>query len=325
MKQKPYYKTKHGAAYLADSLHFMREMRDKTVNLAITSPPFALTFKKEYGNVDAENYVGWFLDYAREIKRLLTNDGSFVLDIGGAWEKGRPTRSLYQYELALALCKEVGFYLAQDFFWYRPATLPVPAEWVTVRRIRLKDAVNYVFWFSKTEWPKADNRRVLQSYSKDMLRLLQRGYKAKQRPSGHNITAKFNRSHGGSIPPNLIKAEGPVYGQENAPENLIQMGNNDSNGYYLRACKQAGIKPHPARYPRALPEFFINLLTEEGDTILDPFAGSNVTGEAAEILGRKWISLEINKEYLDGSKFRFEAPTQWKAVEPEVSYPSRLF
>jgi DNA modification methylase len=311
---KPYYSTHLGKAYLGDSLDIMQELNEGSINLAVTSPPFALTFKKEYGNVHSDDYVAWFLKYAREVRRLLSDDGSFVVDIGGAWQKGKPVRSLYHYELVLALCKEVGFYLAQDFFWYRPAALPAPAEWVTVRRIRVKDAVNYVFWFSKTEWPKADNRRVLTAYSRDMLRLLEKGYKAKVRPSGHNITKKWNRNQGGAIPPNLIKAASPVDALEE-PENVIEVGNNDSNGYYLKACKENGLKPHPARYPRALPEFFIKFLSDVGDTVLDPFAGSNVTGEAAEYLQRKWISIEANKDYLDGSKFRF--------VEPELFQVAR--
>ncbi len=314
MKVKPIYSTQLGSAYLGDSLALMPEMDNESVDLALTSPPFALTFKKEYGNVNAKDYVEWFLDYARHIHRLLKEDGSFVLDIGGAWNKGAPTRSLYQYELVIALCKEVGFYLAQDFFWYRPASLPVPAEWVTVRRIRVKDAVNYVFWLSKSEWPKANNRQVLNPYSKDMLRLLERGYKAKTRPSGHNITTKFNRPQAGSIPPNIIKAELPTSEIEE-PDNLIEVGNNDSNGYYLKACKRSGIKPHPARFPRALPEFFIKFLTNEGDVVLDPFAGSNVTGEAADALNRKWVSIELNEDYVKGSKYRFVEPSLWKVAQ----------
>jgi site-specific DNA-methyltransferase (cytosine-N4-specific) len=257
----------------------------------MTSPPFALTFKKEYGNKSQADYVSWFVEYAKEMYRLLPEDGSFVLDLGGSWNKGTPTRSLYHYKLAIALCEEVGFHLAQDFFWFRPAALPVPAEWVTVRRIRVKDAVNYVFWFSKTPWPKASNRNVLIPYSDDMTRLIEKGYRAKSRPSGHNITAKFQRDNGGAIPPNLL-----------------QMGNNDANGSYMSACKREGVKPHPARFPEGLPAFFINLCTDEGDVVLDPFAGSNMTGYAAEKAGRQWLSIELSKEYLETSRFRFVQP-----------------
>src|SRR5487761_1620820 len=200
----PYYSTPHGASYLGDSLDILRDLPANSINLAMTSPPFALTFKKEYGNQHQDNYGDWFCDYAREVQRVLTDDGSFVVDLGGAWNKGKPTRSLYHYRFVVAMCDVVGFHLAQDLFWFRPAALPASAEWVNVQRIRLKDAVNYLFWFSKTERPKADNRRVLVEYSDDMKRLIKKGYRAKERPSGHNITAKFNHDSGGAIPPNLL-------------------------------------------------------------------------------------------------------------------------
>ena len=286
----PYYATRLGAAYLGDSLEIMRSLESGSINLAMTSPPFALTFQKEYGNKSQADYVAWFVQYAREVLRLLADDGSFVLDIGGAWNKGTPTRSLYHYKLIIALCEDVGFHLAQDCFWFRPASLPVPAEWVTVRRIRIKDSVNYLFWLSKTAWPKASNRNVLTPYSGDMARLIKRGYKAKSRPSGHQITHKFQKDNGGAIPPNLL-----------------QLGNNDANGSYMAACARAGVKPHPARFPEGLPEYFVKLCTDDNDTVLDPFAGSNVTGFVAERLGRRWAAIELDRGYLEASRFRFES------------------
>jgi site-specific DNA-methyltransferase (cytosine-N4-specific) len=267
----------------------MHQLPDDSVNLVMTSPPFGLAFKKEYGNPDSDEYVEWFLPHAREMKRVIKKDGSIVIDIGGAWKKGNPTRSLYQFKLLLTLCEEVGLHLAQDFYWFRPAALPAPAEWVAVRRIRVKDSVNCIWWLSKTEWPKANNRNVLQPYSKDMIRLLQKGYRSKLRPSGHFVTPKFMNDRGGAIPPNLL-----------------HVGGNESNSHYLKACEKAGLKPHPARFPRQIPEFFIRLTTEETDLVLDPFAGSNVTGEAAEFTNRRWIAIEISKDYLEGSRFRFE-------------------
>lgn len=256
----------------------------------MTSPPFALTFKKEYGNEHQDDYVEWFCQYAREVRRVLTDDGSFVVDLGGAWGKGTPTRSLYHYRLVIAICDGIGFHLAQDFFWFRPAALPAPAEWVNVQRIRVKDAVNYIFWFSKTARPKADNRNVLTPYSDDMKRLIKKGYKPKERPSGHRITSKFNRDQGGAIPPNLLT-----------------MGNNDATGSYMAACQEKGIKPHPARYPVGIPSFFIKLCTDPGDLVLDPFGGSNATGYAAQCLGRRWLTIEQNEGYLKGSMLRFSA------------------
>lgn len=284
----PFYKTHHGAAYHGDSLSLMKRIPDNAVNLVMTSPPFALKRKKEYGNVSAEDYIAWLLPFAKEMKRILTEDGSIVIDIGGTWNKGQPTRSLYHFKLLIALVEELGLHLAQEFYWYNPSKLPSPAEWVTVRRIRVKDAVNPVWWLAKTPFPKASNRQVLKPYSESMKKLLESGYRAKKRPSGHDISENFSQDNGGAIPPNLL-----------------DIANTDSNSFYLKSCREAGIKPHPARFPHALPEFFIRFLTDIGDTVLDPFAGSVVTGDVAEALNRSWIAVEINEEYLQASKYRF--------------------
>ncbi len=296
---KPAYTTELGTAYCGDSLDVMRHLAAESVNLVVTSPPFPLTFrkKKPYNHVGEAQFVEWLCSYARECHRLLTLDGSLVLDLGGVWNKGSATKSLYQYRLLLALCDDLGFHLAQDFYWYNPAALPAPAEWVNVQRVRVKSAVNLVYWLSKSERPKANNRNVLRAYSADMLRLIQRGYKAKARPSGHAITGKFQKDQGGSIPPNLL-----------------EIGNNDSNSDYIKGCAAVGVPVHPARYPKGLPEFFIKLCTMPGDLVLDPFAGSNVSGEAAERLERRWISVELAPEYVAGSKLRFD-----RAIAP----PSR--
>jgi site-specific DNA-methyltransferase (cytosine-N4-specific) len=231
----PLYTTKLGKAFVGDALEVMKQLQASSVNLVVTSPPYALHFKKEYGNVSQEDYVAWLLPFAREIRRILSDDGSLVLNIGGSWTPGKPTRSLYHFETLIALVRDVGFHLAQEFYWYNPAKLPAPAEWVNVRKLRVKDSVECLWWLSKTAWPKANNQRVLQEYSPDMLRLVQRGYRAKKRPSGHNITAKFKEREG-SIPPNFL-----------------MFGNNDSNGKYLEACKRLGCQPHPARFPTQLP------------------------------------------------------------------------
>jgi site-specific DNA-methyltransferase (cytosine-N4-specific) len=285
---QPYYTQKYGAAYLGDSLEIIKYLKDSSVNLILTSPPFALTRKKEYGNESAEKYVNWFLPFAYEFKRVLTNNGSLVVDLGGAYLPGSPVRSIYQYELLVHLCKEVGFFLAQEFYHYNPSRLPTPAEWVTIRRIRVKDSVNIVWWLSKTPHPKADNRKVLKPYSKSMKHLLKNGYEAKLRPSGHDISTKFQKDNMGAI-----------------PSNLLELANTQSNSDYIRRCKEADIALHPARFPVGFAEFFIKFLSDENDIILDPFAGSNTTGFVAESLQRRWLAFEINEEYLIGSKNRF--------------------
>ncbi|BAZ17499.1 DNA methylase N-4/N-6 [Calothrix sp. NIES-4071] len=289
LQSNPYYTQTYGAIYQGDSLNLTKLIPDDSINLILTSPPFPLTRKKEYGNESAEKYIEWFLPFAYEFKRVLAENGSFVLDLGGAYLPGNPIRSIYQYELLVRLCKEVGFYLAQEFFHYNPARLPTPAEWVNVRRVRVKDSVNVVWWLSKTPNPRADNRKVLKPYSESMKNLLKNGYKAKLRPSGHDISDKFQKDNQGAIPPNLL-----------------EFANTESNSPYLKRCKKANIKPHPARYPAGFAEFFIKFLTSEGDIVLDPFAGSNTTGFVAETLQRHWLSFELNQDYIIGSQYRFD-------------------
>src|SRR6185437_771852 len=220
--------------------------------------------QKEYGNEDQATYVDWLLGFCADVHRLLRPTGSFVLDLGGAYEKGRPVRSLYNYRVLIRLCDELGFRLAEEFFWYNPAKLPSPIEWVNKRKIRVKDAVNTVWWFSKGDFPKADVTKVLAPYSERMKTLLknpEKFYRPKERPSGHDIAAAFGKQNGGAI-----------------PSNLLQIPNTDSNSHYLRTCKLLSKDSHPARFPEALPKFFIEFLTSPGDCVVDIFSGSNTTG-----------------------------------------------
>jgi DNA modification methylase len=288
-KPKLALKTKNGEIYLGDSAQLMGgELEPNSVNLIMTSPPFGLVKKKVYGNEDADQYINWFRRFAEGFRRVLKPNGSLVIDIGGSWKPGQPTRSLYHFELLVMLCREFGFHLAQEFYWWNPAKLPTPAEWVTIRRIRVKDAVNCIWWLSLSPYPKASNRRVLQSYSESMQKLLVNGYKAKKRPSGHDISRKFQSDNSGSIPPNLIA-----------------LANTESNSQYQRYCRANNLPEHPARYPVGIPAFFIRMLTNPGDMVFDPFAGSCVTGEVAEKMARKWICCELLPEYVEGSKGRF--------------------
>lgn len=306
---KEFFKTKFGSIYHADSLDYMPTLKENTVDLIMTSPPFGLVRKKDYGNADSHEYLDWFRPFGEQFKRILKDTGSLVIDIGGAWIPGQPTRSLYHYELMIMLCREYGFHLAQEFFWWNPAKLPTPAEWVNVRRIRVKDAINCVWWLSKTPWPKANNKRVLIPYSDSMKSLLKNGYKAKLRPSGHDISDKFSKDNGASIPPNLIA-----------------IANTESNSSYLTQCKENGLKPHPARFPVDLPEYFIRMLSDKGDFVLDPFGGSCVTGEAAERLERKWVCVELDKDYVEGGKLRFPVKILDRKVPTySLSHPAALW
>jgi DNA modification methylase len=286
----PTYSTELGSMYCGDAFEVLQSLIEQGIRAKLihTSPPFALVRKKEYDNEDSDSYIRWFEQFIPLFKQVLDPQGSLVIDIGGSWIKGLPVKSIYQYKLLVKMC-ESGFYLAQEFYHYNPARLPTPAEWVTNRRLRVKDAVNNVWWLTLDPFVEADNRRVLAPYSKSMKSLLKNGYKPALRPSGHDISDKFQKDNGGAIPPNLLT-----------------FSNTESQSYYLQRCKQEGIKPHPARFPHALPDFFIRFLTNPGDLVLDTFAGSNVTGEVAESLGRQWVSIELDDDYIAGSRFRFE-------------------
>lgn len=289
---EPYYKTSLGVAYCGDSVELTEAIPSSSINLIMTSPPFALTRKKAYGNINADKYVEWFIPFAHDLYRILRPDGSLVIHIGGSWVKGKPVKSLYLFKLLIGLCTDVKFYLAQDLYWFNRAKLPSPAQWVNIERCRLKDAVDHVWWLCKTTRPKADNTKVLKKYSKSMEELLQdpNYYKPDvERPSEHRISDKFYRRHEGAIPPNFF-----------------DFSNTNSQSRYLQMCRKYKISPHPARYPLQLPSFFIKFLTDEGDLVFDPFGGSNVTGRAAEMLKRRWITFEIVPEYLEASKFRFD-------------------
>lgn len=286
----PAYQTELGAAYCGDSRRLLEQLPDNSVNLAITSPPFALQRKKEYGNKEQHEYIDWLTEFAALVYKKLKPDGSFVLDLGGAYQKGCPTRSLYNFRIPLRFCDQLGFFLAEDFYWHNPSKLPSPIEWVNKRKIRVKDSVNTVWWFSKTEWPKANVSKVLVPYSDRMIKLLKDPgafYTPKGRPSGHDIGKGFGKDNGGAI-----------------PSNLLQISNAESNGQYLSGCKMLGLKQHPARFPAKLPEFFIRLLTDPGDLVVDFFAGSNTTGAVAEAEGRRWLAFEERIEYLATSIFR---------------------
>jgi site-specific DNA-methyltransferase (cytosine-N4-specific) len=285
------YRTSLGRTVVTPSEDYLPTLPPSSVDLVMTSPPFALLREKDYGNLDQSEYVDWLVSFGPLVRRILKPTGSFVIDLGGAYQRGRPVRSLCNFRVLLRLCDECGFYLAEEFFWHNPAKLPSPIEWVNKRKVRAKDAVNTLWWLSNTPHPKADVRKVLTPYSARMRKLLEdpEGFiQPRERPSGHEISREFGVDNGGAI-----------------PSNLLRCSNTESNSLYLRLCKRLGLRPHPARFPEALPEFFIRFLTSPGDLVVDLFAGSNTTGFTAERLGRRWLALECDREYAIASGLRF--------------------
>lgn len=297
-KLKKGYKTKYGKCYEGKIEDVLKNKSFQKylgkVNLIFTSPPFPLNRKKRYGNLNGSEYIEWLTTITTSLKDFLAENGSLVIEIGNSWEPNEPIMSTLPLEALLTVKKKGEYKLCQQFIWYNTAKLPSPAQWVNVERTRVKDSFTTIWWMSKTSAPKANNKNILEDYSNSMKRLLKtKKYNAGLRPSEHNIGEKsFLKDNGGAI-----------------PSNVIISSNTSSSSPYLKYCKEAEITPHPARMSKFIVEFFIKFLTEKNDLILDPFAGSNTTGEVSESLKRKWISVEIDKQYIDGSRIKFPYAT----------------
>jgi site-specific DNA-methyltransferase (cytosine-N4-specific) len=318
MKKNELYRTSLGSYYIGKSEELLvsdlyKELKNR-VQIIITSPPFPLNNKKKYGNLKGEEYKKWFIGFAEIFSDLLTPNGSIVIEMGNSWEQGRPIQSLLHLESLLEFIKhpKANLRLCQQFICYNPTRLPSPAQWVTINRIRTIDSFTHIWWMAKTDYPKADNRKVLRPYSDSMKKLLKKKrYNSGQRPSEHYISEKsFLKNNGGSIMHNVIELEEMDCNRKvRLPENAFSIANTNSNDFFLKKCRKRGIRPHPARMPIGLVSFFIEFLTDEGDLVLDPFAGSNTTGFCAEKLGRRWVAIEVDKEYGLQSTIRFEDPS----------------
>jgi site-specific DNA-methyltransferase (cytosine-N4-specific) len=294
------YESDRGMVLWATAEAVEARLEAESINLIVTSPPYLLSEgrRKEYAGPRTEGeYVEWLAERAAAWHRALAADGSLFLNLGDCWVPGTPTQSLYQERLLLRLVDDLGYHLAEKLYWENPAKLPAPAEWVTIRRVRVTPSVEPVLWLAKGPHPKADNRRVLRPYQEGTKRMIAAGGAgpggagAGRRPSGYEFAADgFARDNGGSI-----------------PHSLLSISNTASNDGYLRACRASGRRPHPARFPRQLAEFCINLTTEPGDVVYDPFAGSLTTAEAAQAAGRRWLASEASREYIEGGLARLSA------------------
>ena len=310
---------------LINNPEFIRRYKGK-INLILTSPPFALNNQKNYGNHagnkkpnasfavgEGEEYVKWFSSYAKPLAKLLSKKGSIVVEMGNSWTRGEPTMSLTTYEALKGFMEKGNLKLCQEFIWNNTAKLPGPAQWVTKNRWRAKDSFTKIWWFSKTAYPKANNRKILKPYSKEMIKLLNRQtYNFGKRSSGHRISAEsFLNRNKGSIPSNVFKNE-EFYLKD--PSSVIEISNT-SETKYLRYCKINNIQIHDARMPTHIAAFFIDFLTTPGDKVLDPFAGSNTTGYVASRKKRKWVAIELNRDYLRGSLGWFKGKKYFKNKE----------
>lgn len=295
------YKTKLGHCYEGDLNEILASnlfaRYKKKINLIFTSPPFPLNRKKKYGNFNGKAYLNWLSELALKLKEFIAEDGSIVIELGNAWEANNPTMSTLPLKALLKFQEKGKYYLCQNFVWFNTAKLPTPVQWVNIDRVRVKDAFTHIWWLSNSRNPKANNRNILEDYSEHMKKILKnKKYNSGQRPSEHLIGEKsFLKNNNGAIPSNVLIG-----------------ANTASTSNYIKYCKENNIELHPARMPEFIPSFFIKFLTDAGDLVFDPFAGSNTTGWVAERLERKWISVEIKKPYINGSKGRFNIQSNYE-------------
>lgn len=301
------YSTDRGRLFVGrveDALEDPRVRSQKgKVDLLFTSPPFPLVRKKKYGNKNGDEYLEWLRALAPRLREMVSPTGSIVVEIGNAWEPGIPAMSTLPLRALLAFQDAAELYLCQHVIAHNPARLPTPVQWVAVTRERLKDSYTHVWWLSPSPHPKADNRRVLTPYSAHMKSLLKRQtYNHGPRPSGHIISERgFLKDNGGAIAPSVIELEDPTA----IASSVLKFSNTAWDANYVTYCRRHQIEAHPARMRAGLVAFFVEFLTEPGDLVMDPFAGSNTTGAVAETLRRKWLGIEANQDYARGSRGRF--------------------
>ena len=250
----------------ADCLDVMKNIPDASVDLVITSPPYADARKKTYGGIPPDEYIGWFLPRAAEIKRILRPTGSFVLNIKEKCLDGE--RHTYVIELIVALRGELGYRWVEEYVWHKTAA--APGKW----KYRFRDAWERLLHFSKEKEIKMNQDSV-------RVRPLESTIKRGQN-LGPNDVVRQASATGSGVGRNVSHTTNRelVY-----PSNVLHGSPITHN------------TGHSAAYPEWIPEFFIKLFTDEGDTVLDPFLGSGTTCKVADRLGRRSIGIEMNEEY----------------------------
>ena len=269
----------------------LKTFPDSSFDLVFTSPPYA--DKRDYGNgngkIPPDKYVEWFIPKAKEIYRVLKNDGSFVLNISDKVVNGY--QHLYVFELLLSLCDDVGFHLVRDYVWYNPAT--PPNIYSRGNHGRTKKSHEYCFWLSKSDSWTFNLDPIRKPYSEGMKKLLQGKGKGNRKQNTRPSTHSFN----------LDKPWADNGGSD--PGSVIELANTNRDRKFIELCKKQGVV-HPARFPEKLAEFFILSGSNEGDIVLDPFSGSGTTAVVAEKFNRKWIGIDTNADYCKIAEMRLK-------------------
>ncbi len=272
---------KSGGIFRGNSADLLECLPDNSVNLVVTSPPYADKREESYATVPSEKYVDWFMPIAREIKRSLKDDGSFVLNIKEHVKNGQ--RSTHVLDLVKRM-QEDGWQWNETYIWAKENSYPTkPVK-------RLKDQFEYVYHFTKTNTFKFRPERVMVEGSPDTCARYQRGINEAIKYKWANFIERDKndnyRRDVKKLASKCVDGKTMVY-----PGNVLKfnVGSNRSvNGIH-----------HPAMFPKKLPSFFIDLMTDPGDTVLDPFAGFGTTNIVAKERCRETIGFDLKEEYVD--------------------------
>lgn len=257
-----------------DCLEVLKEARDESFDLIITSPPYADRRVQTYGGIKPEQYVEWFLPRSEQFLRVLKPTGSFVLNIKEKAENGE--RHTYVLELILALRKQ-GWYWTEEYIWHKKNCYP--GKWPN----RFRDSWERCLHFTKSRKFKMNQESVMVpmgDWAETRLKAL-----------GKNDVVRYDSQVGSGFGKNIANWAQRTMAY---PTNVLHM------------ATECGNKNHSAAFPKALPEWFIKLFTDEGDSVLDPFAGSGTTIGVAKELRRNAIGIEILPEYCEMAKENIE-------------------
>ena len=288
------YASPEGCLVWSEAKSALSYLEDGSITSVITSPPYPLVRPRDYDKGMAEwgpsNYLDTLIDHIQAIRPKLTDDGTFVLNLGPAFLPGQPCRNPYQHRLLTALTDRLGWHLVDEHVWVSPCK-PRTAPQVTKSRTHAYNGYEQVYLLSATGRTKCSNLRVLNPYHPRHRALIARGGERVDTLSPSGIKwpgQRYTNDAGGSIPGNVHTI---------APDRDVA---------YRRFCAEHRLGAHPAMMPIKLAEFFVNFTSEPGDLIYDPFGGSGKVAEAAWRLDRRFVITERRLDYLRGAVSRFE-------------------